>query len=79
MSEQITLEYVTLVKRTVWRCARPCSRAYRHRDERKGLLPALCPTCGHTMQHIDTYYRPKTEVHTIYAQGLCVLEDFSGR
>lgn len=71
----IILEYVILVKRTVWQCARPCSRAYRHRNERKGLLPALCPTCGHSMQLIDTYFQPETEVHRIYDQGLFVLEN----
>lgn len=72
MSETITLEYVTLVRRTVWQCARPCSRAYRHRDERKGLLPAICPTCGHVMRQIDTYWQPKDEAHTIQYQGLIV-------
>ena len=64
----IILEYVILVKRTVWQCARPCSRAYRHRSERKGLLPAICPTCGHSMQLTDTYYQPTTEVHRYETQ-----------
>jgi hypothetical protein len=78
MNETITLEYVVLVKRAVWQCARPCSRAYRHRDERNGLLPAICPTCGHVMRHVDTYYQPKTEAHRIYDQGLLVLENICG-
>jgi hypothetical protein len=75
MNKTITLEYVVLVKRTVWQCARPCSRAYRHRDERKGLRDAICPTCGHAMRQVDTYYQPKMEVHEIYDQGLFVSEN----
>ncbi len=75
MRETITLEYVVLVKCTVWQCARPCSRAYRHREELKGLLPAICPTCDHVMRQVDTYYQPKTEAHRIYDHGLLVLED----
>lgn len=30
-----SIEYILLVKRSVWQCARPCSRAYRHRDEQQ--------------------------------------------
>jgi hypothetical protein len=70
-----SIEYVILVKRTVWQCARPCSRAYRHRDERNGQMPAICPTCGHAMQLIDTYFQPRTEVHRIHDQGLFVFEN----
>ena len=75
MRETITLEYVTLVKRTVWQCARPCSRAYRHRDERKGLRTAICPTCGHIMKQVDSYFIERTEAHEVYGQGLLVSEN----
>ena len=65
--KRVTLEYVVMVRRTAWRCARPCSRTVRHRDERRGLLPAICPTCHGPMKLWDTYYMPRTEVHECIA------------
>ena len=56
--DHITLEYVILERRTVWQCARPCSRIYRHRREVPGLKDAICPTCHGPMRKIDGYYQP---------------------
>lgn len=62
---KITLEYTVLIKRTIWRCAMPCSRICRHRDELPGLLPAVCPTCHGPMKLFDTYWLPREESHTV--------------
>lgn len=64
----VRLEYVITVRRTAWRCALPCNRTVRHRDERKGLLPAVCPVCGGSMRLWDTYTVPRSETH-IFAMG----------
>jgi hypothetical protein len=67
---RVTLEYLVIVKRTAWRCQRPCSRIVRHRDEQRGLLPAICPSCGGAMKLFDTYWIPRVEVHNcILGQG----------
>lgn len=65
---RVTLEYVVMVKRTAWRCAVPCNRTVRHRDEHKGLLPAVCPICHGPMKLYDTYTVPRDETRT-YAMG----------
>jgi len=64
----IELEYTVMVRRTIWRCARPCSRVCRHRDERKGLLPAICPTCHGPMKLFDSYVIPRAEVHRVICE-----------
>jgi hypothetical protein len=65
---RVELEYTVMVRRTAWRCALPCNRTVRHRDERKGLLPALCPVCSGPMKLYDTYTVPRNETHT-FAMG----------
>jgi hypothetical protein len=67
-SDWIEFEIVAIEKHTVWQCARPCGRTYRHRHEySRKLLPAICPMCGHAMKHVDGYWKyiPTTERHHI--------------
>lgn len=61
----VELEYTVTVRRTAWRCAMPCNRTTRHRDERKGLLPAICPVCHGPMKLWDTYTVPRAEIHIL--------------
>lgn len=65
--EWIEFEMVQIEKHSVWQCARPCSRAYRHRREIPKILPAICPTCGHEMKLVDGYwqYVTVTEHHDL--------------
>lgn len=51
----IEYELVDWVRREVWKCQGNCKR-YRHRDFRKGLLPAIC--CGVPAKLIDRYSQP---------------------
>jgi hypothetical protein len=76
---KVTLEYVMLVRRTIWRCAKPCSRICRHRDELPGLHPAVCPSCHGEMNLVDLYYLPRAETHVVHIreQGV-VMEDERG-
>jgi uncharacterized C2H2 Zn-finger protein len=64
----IEFELVEIERWTVWQCARPCGKTYRHRHEfSRHLRPAICPMCSHVMRKVDSYWQdvPTTERHRI--------------